>query len=172
MSRLRSLCALAALLAAFVAIPLLAEDDDRYELKFGKDLPFRGGRVTIDHGFGDLNIRTHSGNEVQVRATIRSSDEEIGKQIRIIASEGPGGVIVRTDFPEIHNFRGRLSYSVDMNVVLPANAPLTAKNRFGNTEARGLATASNIENKQGSISLHDSRGAHSLSNAFGSIEVV
>jgi hypothetical protein len=157
----------------FAALPLLAEkDDDRFELKFGKDLPFRGGRVSIDHGFGELVIRTHAGNDVQVRATIRSSDEEIGKQIRIVTSEGAGGVTVRTDFPEVRNWRGRMSYSVDMTVTLPAGAPLTAKNQFGNTDARGLQTASVVENKHGSIQFRDGRGNHTLSNAFGSIEVV
>src|SRR5687767_13920953 len=152
MFRLRNLRALAALLVALSAMPLLAEDDDnRFELKFAKDLAFRSGRVSIDHSFGSLAIRTHPGNEVQVRATIRSSDDEIGKQIRIITSEGAGGVSIRTDYPEIRRHRGHLSYSVDMTVALPANAPVTAKNSFGNTDVRGLRANSVIENKQGSI---------------------
>src|SRR5690242_18972807 len=100
-----------ALVLFVLALPVFAEDDDRFELKFGKDLPFRGGRVTVDHGFGQLVVRTHTGNDVQVRATIRSSDEEIGKQIRIITSVEPGGVTICTEYPEAHSRNGNLSYS-------------------------------------------------------------
>ena len=156
----------------FLAVPLRAEDDDsRFEVKYGKNFTFSGGRVSIDHGFGELTIRTHNSSQVQVRATIRSSDEDIGKQIRIIANESPTGVSIRTDFPEIRRHSGHLSYSVDMTVTMPANAPLTAKNRFGSINARGLQASSTIENKQGSISFAEGRGTHSLNNAFGSIEV-
>src|SRR5690349_13372088 len=126
MSRIRSLTFA---LLFLLALPLLAEsDDNRFEVKYAKNFTFSGGRVSIDHGFGDLVIRTHSSNQVQVRATIRSSDEEIGKEIRVIASEGANGVSIRTQFPEIHRSSGHLSYSVDMTVTIPVNAPLSAKN--------------------------------------------
>ena len=154
-----------------LALPLRADNDDsRFELKYTKNFTFTGGRVSIDHGFGDLDIRTHSGNQIHVRATIRSSDAEIGRQIRIETSEGAAGLTIRTEFPEIRRHRGHLSYSVDMTVTVPANAPVTAKNKFGGTDVRGLQTGSTIENKQGSISFTEGRGAHTLSNSFGSIE--
>jgi hypothetical protein len=150
---------LAALVLFLLAIPAIAEDDNgRFELKFGKDLPFRGGRVHIDHGFGQLTIRTHAGNDVQVRATIRSSDEELGKQIHIVTASDANGVTVRTEYPEMRGFRMKnLSYSVDMNVTLPAKAPVAARNRFGNIDVRGLQVTSSIENKQGSIKFADGR---------------
>ena len=46
--RLRALVAL--LLAVVVALPLFAEDDDedRFELKYGRNFTFHGGRVSID----------------------------------------------------------------------------------------------------------------------------
>jgi hypothetical protein len=168
--------ALFALLIAFIALPLLADndantdDDARFELKYAKDFTFHGGRVSIDHAFGSLTVRTSPGSAVQVRATIRSSNEDIGKQIHIVAAENAGGVTIRTELPEIRNWRGRLSYSVDMTVTLPANAPVTAKNRFGNIDARGLQAASVIENRQGSVVVENLRGPQSISNAFGSIE--
>ena len=169
MSRIHRI-SLALLLA--LALPLWAEDDEsRFEVKYGKNFTFSGGRVSIDHGFGELNLRTHNSSQVQVRATIRSSDEDIGKEIRIVANESASGVSIRTDFPEIRRFKGRLSYSVDMTVTMPANAPLTAKNRFGSIDARGLQSASTLENKQGSIAFSEGRGTHSLVNSFGSIEV-
>ena len=168
MSPIRKLFALALFV---LAIPAIAEDRERFEVKFGKDLPFRGGRVTVDHAFGQLVVRTHAGNDVQVRATIRSSDEEIGKQIRIVTSSEGGGVSVRTEYPEIRARFNHLSYSVEMSVVIPANAPITARNRFGNIDVRGLQAASTIENKQGSIKFHDGRGAQTIGNQFGAVEV-
>lgn len=148
-------------------------DDSRYEQKFSKDLHLSGnGRVTIDHRFGDLQVRTQSGNTVSVRATIRSSDPDIGSAIRIVAAEEAGGVSVKTILPEVHIRHGHISYSVDMTVTIPTNAPLTAKNQFGETNVRGLRAASIIENRQGSITFADARGSsHSISNAFGGIDV-
>src|SRR5687768_5784792 len=71
-----------------LALPLRAEDDEsRFEVKYGKNFTFSGGRVSIDHGFGELTIRTHNSSQVQVRATIRSSDEEIGKRSEEHTSE-------------------------------------------------------------------------------------
>src|SRR5688500_9201449 len=58
MFRLRSL------LIAFTLVcvlPVFAEDDDaRFELKYAKDFTFKGGRVVIDHAFGNLSLRTHA----------------------------------------------------------------------------------------------------------------
>src|SRR6185503_16115472 len=88
------------------------EDDSRYEVKYSKDLHFGGGRVTIDHRFGDLTVRTQAGSTVSVRATIRSSDPEIGKAIRISATEEGGGVSIKTIYPSIHTqiVNGHISY--------------------------------------------------------------
>src|SRR5688572_8294848 len=168
-----SLAILALLVLCFV-MPAFAEDDDesRFELKYSKDLSYSGGNVRIDHRFGDLNIRTHGSSKVSVRADIRSSDPDLGKQIRIIAQEEGGGVSIRTVFPEVHIRHGHLSYSVDMTVTIPQNAPLTAKNQFGATDVRGLHASSTIENKQGAIEFADARGGqHTITNAFGAIEV-
>src|SRR5215212_4246566 len=173
MSRINK--ALLALLLLAVVVPAHAENDDqesRYELKYSKDLHYGGGRVTIDHRFGDLTVRTQSGSSVSVRATIRSSDPDLGKAIRIVASEEGGGVSIRTIFPSIHVQNGYLSYSVDMTVTIPQNAPLTAKNQFGATDVRGLRASSIIDNKQGSIVFANARGgSHSITNAFGGIDI-
>src|ERR1051325_7419438 len=163
-------------LALFVA-PLRADnndDDNRYEVKVSKDLHLgSGGRVTIDHRFGDLNVRTQSGSTVSVRATVRSSDPEVGQAIRIAASEEGSNVNIRTIYPEVHIRNGHLSYSVDMTVTIPPSAQLTAKNQFGATDVRGLRSSATIDNKQGSIVFSDARGGgYQVSNAFGGIDIV
>lgn len=146
--------------------------DNQFELKVSKDLRCNNCRVTIDHRFGDLNVRTQSGSTVSVRAFIRSSNPEIGKAIRIVAEEEADGVSIKTVFPEIHIRNGHISYSVDMTVTIPPNSPLNAKNQFGETDVRGLRASSTIENRQGSITFADARGtSHTISNAFGGIDV-
>jgi hypothetical protein len=158
------------LLLALLALPLAADDESRFQVQYGRNFSYGGGRVKIDHGFGPLVIRTHSGADVQVRATIRASDEEFGKEIRIVAHTEGSGVSVRTIYPNA-NRSGRLSYSVDMTVTVPASAAIEASNRFGSVDARGLGAASVITNRQGSITLLDARGSQNLTNAFGSITV-
>src|SRR5688500_2681086 len=127
MSRINS--ALALVLALAVAAPLFA-DEERYEQTINRDMKYTGGVVTIDHRMGALTVRTHNSNTVSLRAVIRSSDAEIGRQIKVHTSEK--GSTIRTEFPRIINYRGNLSYSVEMSVTVPANAPVHAKNQFGN----------------------------------------
>src|SRR5688500_11572609 len=119
MSRINSAIALFLVLA--VAAPLFA-DEERYEQTINRDMAYRGGTLTIDHRMGSLTLRTHAGNTVSLRAVIRSSDAEIGRQIKVHVSEDHS--TIRTEFPRIINYRGNLSYSVDMTVTVPANAPV------------------------------------------------
>src|SRR5215210_912388 len=49
--------ALVALLMTLVAVPLFADhsgDESRFETKYGKDMHYGGGKVSIDHRFGEL----------------------------------------------------------------------------------------------------------------------
>src|SRR5439155_27286660 len=87
--------AIAIAVALFVTTAARAED--RFEKTFSRTLTYRGGRVTIENRFGALNVRAGSGNTVTVRATIRSSDAEIGRSINTETSDGgAGGTSIRT----------------------------------------------------------------------------
>jgi DUF4097 and DUF4098 domain-containing protein YvlB len=152
----------------FIAPALFASD--RYEHPIHAALTWKGGRVTIDHRFGRLELHTTSGNEVNVRGTVRSSDPEFGKQIHFNVSESGGGITIRTDVPSVH-WEGNLSYSVDIDVSVPANAPLSVRNRFGSINASGVHAPSEFTNAQGSMQLTDLRGAQHIENSFGSVSV-
>src|SRR2546423_14250131 len=80
-----------------------ARADDRFEKTFSRTLTYRGGRVSIENRFGAMSVRTGNGNNVSVRAIIRSSDAEIGRSINVETSDGPGGITVKTVVPEIHH---------------------------------------------------------------------
>src|SRR5438876_1567535 len=152
--------------AMLLAAPAFAED--RFEKTMSGTVNYPGGRVTIEHRFGRVVVRTDGGNEVSARATIRSSDTELGKQIHFAISNGTTGVSIRTVFPSIHSHDGDLSYSADLQVTMPERAPLFLRSRFGSVEVSGLRAPVEIVNGQGSITVRDIHGGR-IENSFGSI---
>jgi hypothetical protein len=147
--------------------------DDRFERTFSRTLTFRGGRVTVDHKFGSLKLRAVPGSEVSVRGTIRASDADYGRQIQIVVAEVAGGIEVRTNYPERHMriFNGSSSQSVELEVTVPENAPVTLHNRFGSIDVTGVKVASEIVGGQASVAVRNTRGAQRIENSFGSVEV-
>jgi len=154
--------------AMLLAAPAFAED--RFEKTMSGTVNYPGGRVTIEHRFGRVVVRTDGGNEVSARATIRSSDTELGKQIHFAISNGTTGVSIRTVFPSIHSHDGDLSYSADLQVTMPERAPLFLRSRFGSVEVSGLRAPVEIVNGQGSITVRDIHGGR-IENSFGSITI-
>src|SRR3954469_720499 len=146
---------------------------DRYERTFSRTQTYQGGRISIDHSMGPVTVHAGSGNDVRVHALIRASDSEIGKDINVtVSSSSANGIAIRTDYPDMH-FHGRvsLSYSVDLDVTMPANAPLMIHDKFGNVDVTGIHAPSEIVNGQGNVTLRDSRGAQRVENSFGSITI-
>src|SRR6478736_6806013 len=90
----------AVLLTVLCTTAVLADEGDRFELSYAKNFNWKGGRVSVDHGFGDVIVDTENGNEVRVRAKIRASDPDFGRQIRVTAVESGNGISVRTEYPE------------------------------------------------------------------------
>ena len=161
---------LAAATIVFAASALYAAD--RYERTISRTLTLHGGRVTVDHKFGAIKIHTTTGSEVNVRATVRASDADFGKQISLSATEGAGGVEIRTSYPEQHaHFFGDFSYSVELDVTVPENAPVTVHNRFGSIDATGLKGASELLGGQGSVVLRNAHGSQRIENSFGTVDV-
>lgn len=147
-------------------------DNSRFELRVAKELAWRGGKVSIDHKFGGVRIRAGEDGTVSVRASIRSSDPEFGKQIRVEAASAPGGVTITTVYPTGRWSRNRdFSYSVDYDIVVPRSAPVHVSNRFGSIHATGIAPSSEFENGHGSVRVSDARGPQNVKNQFGSIDV-
>lgn len=160
--------------AVMCTLPGYADDRDqsRFELRVAKELAYRGGTVSVDHRFGGVKIRGGGNGTVSVRAFIRASDPEFGKQIRIEAASNASGVAIATVYPSGRWSRNRdFSYSVDYEVVVPRSAPVRVSNRFGSVTATGIAPSSEIENDHGSVRLSDARGPQNVKNRFGSIDV-
>jgi hypothetical protein len=151
----RALLAVFALLAIATATTLHA--DDRYERKIAKTMTWRGGRISVDHSFGNITLRTHEGSGVTFNATIRANDSDFGSKIQVITSETANGISIRTEYPSGHHewTDGNGSYSVDFNLTIPAAAPAAVRNRFGNVDVAGLRTASEFVNGMGSLRAVD-----------------
>ncbi|MGZ7040169.1 MAG: hypothetical protein ACXVH7_00130, partial [Thermoanaerobaculia bacterium] len=158
----------AAIAIALVAATARAED---FSTTVRKTFTFRGGTVSLDNRFGNVVVKAQTGSDVDVRATIRSSDAAFGQRIKVNASEGAGGISVVTEVPDVHMRNGSLSYSIDYEVKIPANAPLSVRNRFGNTEVSGLRAAGTINNAQGSVTMRDVGAKQSIENSFGAVSV-
>ena len=76
------------LMVALLAFATAAQADndndrDRYTQNIDRSMTYRGGRIVVDHSFGGLQIRTTSGNNIEVHAVIRASDPEFGRQISV-----------------------------------------------------------------------------------------
>ena len=172
MSRINRAALVAA--ALFAAAAFQARADDYTEV-INKKLTFRGGKVSIEHRFGKIEVRTHGGSSVDVKATVRASDSSIGRAISVTATEGAGGISIVTHYPDTQhwsNRNGNMSYSVDYEIEMPANAPLTVRNRFGNVEVDGLRAAGDITNAMGSVTIRNSGGRQEIENSFGAVEVL
>ena len=144
--------------------------DDQYVKTLSGSVSYEGGPVTIEHRFGHINVHTSTGNTVIARATVRSSDTELGKRVVFNVSNDHGGVSIRTEFPSIHTHGEDVSYSSDLDVTIPERAPLRLRSRFGSVEVNGLDAPAEIVNGQGSIVARDIHGGK-IENSFGSISV-
>ena len=74
------------LMAVLLLITAPALYAGRFERTFSRTQTYQGGRVSIDHSMGAVTVHAGSGNDVRVHALIRSSDEEIGKDITVSVS--------------------------------------------------------------------------------------
>jgi putative adhesin len=158
----------AAIAVALIAAVVHAED--RFDKTFSRSLTYHGGRVTVENRFGDVKIHTGHGNNVVLRATIRSSDSALGRAINIEMTEAGGGITIKTVMPTITH-HGSLSFSIDEDLTVPDEAPLYVTNHFGSIDATGLRAASELVSRQGSIALRDSSGRQRVESTFGSIDV-
>src|SRR5205823_1988912 len=89
----------------------------------------------------------------------------------VTAVESGTGIRVETHYPEHSHHTGNFSYSVDLELTVPASASLLIKNRFGSTDVSGIGANSEIISAQGAVTLHDTRGNQRIENSFASVTV-
>jgi hypothetical protein len=166
--------------AAGAGVPAGAQQQVTHNFDRTAPLP-SGQSVRIEHRFGDITVRTHASRDVHVYAAIHVSAssqqdaENYANQIKIQVESSSTGILVRTDYPE-HNdswWGGRnVSMSVEYTIDMPADAPLTIRNKFGKVSVAGLKAATDIDAEQGGVSVHDGHGTQLVRASFGSVELI
>ncbi len=159
------------------------QPQDEVSREFNQTVTLGAGQgVRLEHQFGEVNVHTQAGRDVKIYASLRVSSssrsdaEDFLKQIKIEVAQTSSGVSIRTVYPEAasnwwKSGLRRLSYSVNYDIAMPADAPLNLKNDFGNVSVTGVKAASDIGTGHGSLTVKDLAGAQRLSNQFGSVEV-
>ena len=163
---------LIALFVVATATAAVADENYRYEQKFTRTQDWDGRALIVDHHFGSVTVQAEGSNRVEIRATIRASDPDFGKQIRIDVVEEPTAIKVRTEYPLTGRVRNTTSsFTVDYVIKVPRRAAVQIENRFGAINVSGIAGVVKLTNSQGSIWVKESRGPLTAINAFGSITV-
>jgi hypothetical protein len=149
---------------------------------FDRSIPLPSGQsLRIEHKLGDITVRTHASRDIHVSAAIHVSAssqqdaETFANQIQIHIESSPSGVLIRTDYPEQNDSwwgHNHPSSSVEYTIDMPADAPLTIRNKFGKVSVAGLKAATDVDAENGSISVHDGRGTQMLRASFGAIELI
>ena len=167
-------------LALLIALPAFARSE--YKRDFDKTVTLNANQsVRLEHRMGNINLRTHAGREVTVHATIRvsaSNDNEakrVADDIRIDVATAGSQLAIRTEYPreEHGGFFGfhNISYSVNLDVTMPDNAPLELRNSFGSVTIEDLKANADVINSHGKLTFRNGRGAQRLENQFAAVEV-
>ncbi|MGA3041208.1 MAG: hypothetical protein ABSF54_10525 [Bryobacteraceae bacterium] len=158
---------------------------DEYSRNIDKTATLANGQsVRVEHRMGNVNLRTHAGRDVVVRASIRVSAsnpadaKRLAEQIQVEVATAGSALVIRTEYPkEEHDgffgFHGLsyLSYSVNLDVTMPETAPLELHNSFGSVGIEDLKANADVINAHGKLTFRNGRGAQHLENQFAAIEV-
>jgi DUF4097 and DUF4098 domain-containing protein YvlB len=145
---------------------------------FNKSVPLAPGRsLRVEHSQGSVSIHTQAKPEVDIRASIKCSSgraqdaHAICDGIKISVDETGAGVSVRTEFPRISGIFHNLSWSVDLDIVMPDTAPLELRNQFGTVSVTDLHAPADIRDSSGKVSFTGGRGKQRIETSFGDIEL-
>jgi hypothetical protein len=139
-----------------------------------------GQSVRVEHKFGSVTLHGESGRDVKIEATIRAQAsshdeaESFVQKIKIEVQQTSEGVRIKTIYPDEEKswfrFSKHSSWSVNYDIGMPSDAPITVRNSFGSVEIAGVHGAADVENGYGTLTVRDV-GAGRWNNAFGSIEL-
>ena len=154
---------------------------DEYTRTFDKTLAMQAGqKLSVEHRFGDITIRTHAEPELQIHATIKVSAPDAGQakmfadKVEILAQPGTAELVIRTRYPGepmSSGWFGNVSYMVHYELTVPESASLEVRNAFGSVSVSGVRANAAITTSHGSIDFRDGQGTQRLEDSFASIHV-
>ena len=137
----------------------------------------RPASLRVEHRNGDVLVRTHAGDDVQIVARIRVSAATA--EAATAYAQGVGidvddssatAAIVRTRYPATEQSDRQLSYAVDYELAIPDRTTVHVQNRFGTVAVTGVSADVTVINAQGTVTVSDGAGAYRVEHSFGAIE--
>jgi DUF4097 and DUF4098 domain-containing protein YvlB len=109
-----------------------------------------GGAVAVENAFGDITVRPGGAGSVRValrKVVYRPKEEEaraFAERVRVVLREESGRLVITTNREELERERpnGRqIAFETHLDVIVPADTPLTVRNEHGGIDAAGVARA-------------------------------
>ena len=134
-------------------------------------------RLNFENKFGKLHIDTHDDDQLEVDILIKvdfrneSRARQLLDRIDIDINESSSEISYETKISgDIHNKKGE-GFSIDYNIKMPKNNPLTAKVSFGDMYVGDLTNSADIEVSYGSLKVMRLTGNTDLELAFSKGEI-
>lgn len=134
-------------------------------------------RLSFDNRFGKLHIDTHEGDVLEVEVLIKvnlrndSRTQQLFDRIDIDVDESTSEISYETDLSGNINTKNGEDFSIDYNIKMPKNNPLSAKVSFGDMYLDDLTGSTEIEVAYGSLKAKRLMGETDLKLSFSSGEV-
>jgi len=135
-----------------------------------------GMSITIEHSFGNIEVRPGTSNQISISGEKRVSGkdekitEEFLREMKLKIDESAGRVIIRAIYPDEKKYKKKVkNFSISYTIEIPSNVRLNVKNSFGNLDLDNLSGNFMITNSFGKLKTLRLNGDAQLSNKFGSI---
>ena len=135
-----------------------------------------GMSITIEHSFGNIDVRPGTSNQITISGEKRVSGKDNGiakeflREMELKIDESPSRLIIKTYYPDDKKYEKKVkNYSISYTIEIPSNVKLDIKNSFGNLDLDNLSGIFIITNSYGEIKALRLNGDTQLSNKFGLI---
>lgn len=123
--------------------------------------------LQVETANGSISVVKGGSDTVDVRATVRSRDQERLAKIKVTAVRGDDGVLlVKAQFPDN---KAREKDSVSLEIIIPDARGLTLKSSNGGITADGFGGKAVIDTSNGAITLSNHAGDAELTSSNGAI---
>ncbi|HEU4388036.1 MAG TPA: DUF4097 family beta strand repeat-containing protein, partial [Blastocatellia bacterium] len=130
-----------------------------------------GVKITVTNAFGDIRVK---GGGSQVRATltkrVQSGSEDDAREsadrVKLIFDRTPAGLEVSTNRDQVDQGIG-----TDIELEVPALAPLEIASSFGNVKATGLRSQLLVNAQQGQVGIDAIAGDLSVKGSYCDVDV-
>ncbi|MFC1608016.1 DUF4097 domain-containing protein [Candidatus Latescibacterota bacterium] len=138
-----------------------------------------GMDVTLEHSFGNIDIRTGTSDKIvligekRVVARNKSITAEFLSKMKLVVAERSNGVRIVTEYPDEKSLKKKVKrFSISYSIEVPPDIRLNVKNSFGEIEITGVSGDIEITNGYGNLIATDLKGTTTLTNKFGAVKVV